>query len=66
MGPKYRQLIGHEPAAETAEREIDRAAMYVPSRINVSWLTYFTSATKKETSVTLSRNPPLPAVNYTS
>jgi len=36
MGPKYWQMIGHEPAAETAEREIDRAAMCVPSRINVS------------------------------
>lgn len=35
MGPKYRQLIGHEPAAETAEREIDRAAMCVPPQVNV-------------------------------
>ena len=35
MGPKYRQMIGHDPTAETAEREIDRATMYVPWRFDV-------------------------------
>jgi DNA repair protein RAD50 len=36
MGPKHRQLIGHDPVAETAEREIDRATTCVPSWINGS------------------------------